>query len=220
MIITVANRKGGVGKTTTSVILAYISTTRGYKTVLVDMDRQKNAFDKVMLEDETQEGTFKPVFRNLDCIVADDRIPEHDELSQYDIAVVDTPPRADTRSIRGILAKSDAVVAPFLMSKDALGGIAELFDQLPADGRLVPFPLHLVSPMETHFEKSLYEVAYSYFADYGIYKKDIIHWPMRKNIINNIGFYKPFYFGLMPKDKDIYFRTFDLIVRTIKEVRR
>ena len=43
MIITIANQKGGVGKTTIATHFACIAADRGFKTLLIDADLQRSA---------------------------------------------------------------------------------------------------------------------------------------------------------------------------------
>lgn len=45
MIITIANQKGGCGKTTTATALSSILSEKGYKTLLIDADQQANSTD-------------------------------------------------------------------------------------------------------------------------------------------------------------------------------
>jgi len=58
VIITIANQKGGVGKTTTSINLAAAFALMGYKTLLIDMDPQANSTVTFVDRSEQKHSVF------------------------------------------------------------------------------------------------------------------------------------------------------------------
>lgn len=63
-IISVANQKGGVGKTTTAVNLASCLAEQGKKVLIVDADPQGNATTGLGIEKETLSGTVYDILVN------------------------------------------------------------------------------------------------------------------------------------------------------------
>ncbi|MBI5787285.1 MAG: ParA family protein [Candidatus Schekmanbacteria bacterium] len=96
-IITVANQKGGVGKTTTAVNLAAYLALLGYKTLLLDMDPQGNASSGLGCRAQADSDTLYEVLLGK-CVLSGvirksnlpnlDLVPAHNKLIGAEIELV------------------------------------------------------------------------------------------------------------------------------------
>jgi chromosome partitioning protein len=113
-VITVAQQKGGSGKTTVSANLATGFLRQGKRVALVDIDPQGSLGRWFMTRIETQSGPVD----NLEFATSSawGITYEVRKLSDsFDIVIIDTPPKADS-DLRPALRVADLVIVPVSVS--------------------------------------------------------------------------------------------------------
>lgn len=146
--ILISNRKGGVGKTTTTINIAAILANKGYKTLIIDLDTQShiqfglgikkqlkgihNALNKnEELDKYIQQTPFKNMFfipadMNIDVSELDiknDLLKKSLKNFDFDYCLIDTPPTNDLM-LKSAMIASDFVIVP--MQTEYLGYVGAM----------------------------------------------------------------------------------------------
>jgi chromosome partitioning protein len=80
-VISVTNQKGGVGKTTSAVNIAYYLAKQGQKTLLIDFDPQGNATSGLGFDKQALTGTMSDVILETKELIDIIMLTEHKNLS-------------------------------------------------------------------------------------------------------------------------------------------
>ena len=182
-ILASANNKGGAGKTTNAIEITYGLHKRGYKTLLIDLDGQRNAtlalgqkgkeptiYDvltgKADISDaiiETPAGDLIPAGTNLD-ILAQVLTGTGREYAlknalepirrKYDFIVLDMPPAINAANTAG-LAAADLLLIAAKAEAFHLEGIGGLYENLETIKRHCNNDLKIQGIVITQYKSSL-----------------------------------------------------------------
>ena len=153
--IAIATQKGGVGKTTTALFLNYELNRRGYKTLLIDFDPQRNASDTYRAKIENHATLYdvlcaeEPIINAIqeteagDIVASDPLLADaENKLTQigreyilkealekiddkYDFMIFDTPPNLGILTTTALTA-ADEVIIPVTADRYSIQGVADL----------------------------------------------------------------------------------------------
>lgn len=158
-IIAVTNQKGGVGKTTTTINVAYNLAKSGKKVLLVDLDPQGNASSglNVSKSDDTTrdvltdkvklaEAVKSTEYSNLSVLPTDAELATLEteiatakdralrlktalQTSEFDIVLIDCPPSLGLLTVNALTA-ADSVIIPVQTEYYALEGLGQLLETM------------------------------------------------------------------------------------------
>jgi len=158
IVLSVANQKGGVGKTTLTAHLAYSALEAGLKVLLVDLDKQGSLSLTFAVDDavpgllasrlfDAEVPRTKPeaISPQLAIIRADNGLLAIDKAENevikrpgqtlrkigrdFDLCLIDTPPLLGVRSLAALTA-SNYVVTPVSIGLYELAGVADLIQTI------------------------------------------------------------------------------------------
>ena len=156
-ILTLANQKGGVGKSAVTTQLAFYCAKVGLRVLVLDLDHQRNtsapliqsgraAVASFAASELLMNGTQTLPGGDVVLVAGDDRLSGLERQPQlhntfvnhlhaflqaaagrFDIALIDTNPNPDVRYVAALVV-SDHLLSPVQLNQEALSGIGALLN--------------------------------------------------------------------------------------------
>jgi chromosome partitioning protein len=125
-LIIITNQKGGAGKTTAAVHLAGTAVRRGFKTLLIDADKQGTATKWVA---QAEDGQAHKI-RVMGLAMAEAKIAQEVKqyVEDYDIIIVDCPPSVDSPIPQVMLMIADLAIVPIVPKPGDLWASTDLLE--------------------------------------------------------------------------------------------
>ena len=125
-ILAIANQKGGVGKSTLTVHLAYAAIEAGLRVLLVDMDKQGSLSLSFPAGDDAEPGSIDKAENE---VIRRPGPALRQFAGDFDLCLLDTPPLLGVR-LMASLAAADYVVTPVSVGLYELAGVADLLQTI------------------------------------------------------------------------------------------
>lgn len=122
LAVTVWNYKGGVGKTTISLILSQTASRQGLKVLAIDLDEQRNLSEALKLSQHN--------FPSIE--ISTDLMTEY-AYEDFDFYVIDTHPSKDD-TVRSAIQFADIVLIPVLPDYLSIVNLRSVFDYVKSCG--------------------------------------------------------------------------------------
>jgi chromosome partitioning protein len=205
MEIIFANQKGGVGKTSLSILFANYLVTKGKKVIVIEMDIQQSITSTRSREMELSENLPPKPYEVIYTKLSDyPRIAE--KLKSTDInIVIDLPGKMDDPQLVPVLKNGNLVVCPFdydVRSFISTGTFANVIKKLDSTKDIVFIPNRI---KVMNYE--LKEEVHNSLKNLGFVTDDISDRAAIKRIST---------FGITEEQKGIVGKVFDLIIEKYK----
>lgn len=188
MVITFANQKGGVGKSTLAMLFANWLTERNESVVIIDLDRQST----IHHQRERDKSMFSEQSYGYDVLQYDIDTPVKDITSmllqlkkdnEQAYIIIDAPGNLSENGLVPFLALAEVIICPFQYERKALDStgtfivvLQRLLEQYGTKPKQVYLPNRVRINVGNKEERELYEQIQEVFKNYGLvspYIKDL-----------------------------------------------